>query len=270
MPELPEVETICRGISPHIEGHSIAQTVIRNHNLRYPIDQNLANHVEKQKIIKIWRRSKYIILSLETGTIIIHLGMSGTLRIVDKDLPPNKHDHFDLIFENLILRYQDHRRFGCLIYTNNNPLEHKLLATLGPEPLTDQFNGEYLFNISRKRTKAVKVFIMDNHIVVGAGNIYANEALFASGIDPRKAAGTINRKQYDKLAKNIKIILEKAIAAGGTTISDYRNSEGKPGYFQQELLVYGKDGENCQKCNNKITSIKLGQRSTFYCPQCQK
>ncbi len=269
MPELPEVETVCRGISPHIINQTIKGVIVRNDKLRYPVTKNLANIIHDQTVINISRRAKYILIETTIGSLIIHLGMSGSLLIINDNAPPQKHDHVDIIFENCTLRYHDPRRFGCILFEENNPLQHKLLCKLGPEPLTDSFSGKYLFDISRKRKKPIKLFLMDNHIVVGAGNIYANEALFISGIHPETPATSLTLDQYTRIVATIKIVLSQAIEAGGTTIQDYVNSEGKPGYFQQKLHVYGRNGMKCHNCSDTIISIKQGQRTTFLCPTCQ-
>ncbi|MFY0639750.1 MAG: bifunctional DNA-formamidopyrimidine glycosylase/DNA-(apurinic or apyrimidinic site) lyase [Bermanella sp.] len=276
MPELPEVETTCRGIAPHIEGKAIATLVVRQPQLRWPIPDDLAKLVKGQTILAVRRRAKYILLDIGKskikGTMIIHLGMSGSLRVV-KGVPPEpqKHEHFDLVFsKELLLRFTDPRRFGACLWQDVDSDDNKWLDHLGPEPLSDDFNGEYLFNKSRKRTSAVKTFIMDQKIVVGVGNIYASESLFLSGISPTKAAGKISKAKYEIFAQQIKQVLTRAIAQGGTTLKDFVGSDGKPGYFAQQLHVYGRKDEPCSQCEAPIKQITQGQRSTFYCTNCQK
>lgn len=271
MPELPEVETTCRGITPHILNESVLKVIIRAPKLRWPIPKSIAKLLPKQKVISIERRAKYILIKFKIGTLIIHLGMSGRLQILSKQTPAQKHDHVDIIFSNgVCMRYTDPRRFGCILWTIDSPMEHKLLCNLGPEPFTKEFTGKYLYKLSQKRAIPVKNFIMDNKIVVGAGNIYANEALFAAKLDPRSPAKTISEVQYTLLVKHIKRILKKSIAKGGTTLKDFRDTSGKPGYFSQSLLVYGRNGEACVDCETQIEIVQIGQRSTFFCPSCQK
>ena len=271
MPELPEVETTCKGIAPHIENNIITKVIVRNRNLRWPIPKGLNTKLAKQKIISVTRRAKYLLINTETGTLIVHLGMSGSLRILPVDEAVEKHDHFELQFKDrLCLRLRDPRRFGCVLWTKDDPLEHKLLINLGPEPLDKDFNTELLFEKSRKRKTTIKQFIMDAKIVVGVGNIYASESLFLAGINPKRLAGKISQKNAQDLATAIKKILKQAIKQGGTTLKDFKSSDGKPGYFQQKLKVYDRKSEPCLKCKNLIKQITLGQRSTFYCTNCQK
>lgn len=276
MPELPEVETTCRGIAPHIEGKAIAKLVVRQPQLRWPIPADLEKLVKGQTVLAVRRRAKYILIDIGKtkikGTVIIHLGMSGSLRVV-KGIPPEpqKHEHFDLVFsKELLLRFTDPRRFGACLWQDVGSDDNKWLDHLGPEPLSDDFNGEYLFNKSRKRTSAVKTFIMDQKIVVGVGNIYASESLFLSGINPTKAAGKISKVKYEVFAQQIKQVLAKAITQGGTTLKDFVGSDGKPGYFAQQLHVYGRKDAPCSQCDAPIKQITQGQRSTFYCTNCQK
>ena len=275
MPELPEVETSRRGISPHIEGHTISSFEIRNTKLRWPVPVKQLKNLIGEQLLSVERRGKYIKLVCPSGYMLIHLGMSGSLRIITKQQSqqqkPQKHDHIDLLMSNgVILRYNDPRRFGCWLFQKDTSTEHKLLATLGPEPLDDAFNGEYLYQLSRNKTKNIKTFIMDSHIVVGVGNIYAAEALFKAGIHPKKAAGKVSKSRMEQLVAAIKTILSMAIEQGGTTLRDFTNSDGKPGYFKQELMVYGREEEPCFICQKPIKNIKLGQRSTFFCVKCQK
>lgn len=271
MPELPEVETTLRGIEPHIVNQTILELVLRVPKLRWPLDQNLCYELPGQRIRRVSRRAKYLLLHCDCGTLIIHLGMTGVLRIIDAGTTEGKHDHIDLIMTNgQMLRFSDPRRFGVFTWTAGDPSAHRCLNTLGPEPLSDSFSATYLYQRSRSKKQAVKAFIMDQKTVVGVGNIYANEALFASGIRPSRAAGRIGLKRYTLLVDEVRQILQRAISAGGTTISDFRQSDGKPGYFDQQLLVYGRGGEPCPRCGAPILVERLGQRSTFFCSRCQK
>lgn len=271
MPELPEVETTCRGIQGHIEGKSVSEVIIRQPKLRWPVSPELGSLLPGQGIRKVSRRGKYILLESAAGYVIIHLGMSGSLRIAKAKEELKKHDHVDIVLKNGdILRYHDPRRFGCILWAGSEPYKHVLLEKLGPEPLTDDFNADQLFTLSRKRGSAIKTFIMDSHNVVGVGNIYANEALFMAGIRPTRKAGKVSKSSYIKLVKAIKAILADAIEQGGTTLRDFVGGDGKPGYFKQSLSVYGRGGDVCEKCQAKLKEIRLGQRSTVYCPLCQK
>lgn len=271
MPELPEVETTRRGIAPHIEGHTIKNVIIRHFGLRWPVDPNLAQCITGQTVLSVERRAKYLLLRLEHGTLMIHLGMSGSLRVLFEEQPAGKHDHVDIVFENgAKMRFTDPRRFGSIHWSEVPIEQHALITHLGPEPLTEAFTGEWLYQRSRHRTTAVKTFIMDNKVVVGVGNIYANEALFFAGISPKRHAGLISRERYNKLCACIKTTLAAAIEQGGTTLKDFVNGEGKPGYFQQQLAVYGRTGEPCIVCERPITEIKMGGRTTYYCRNCQR
>jgi formamidopyrimidine-DNA glycosylase len=271
MPELPEVETTRKGIAPYVVGEVIKDVIIRERQLRWPIPVALKRSLKNQLIRKLRRRAKYLLFYTEKGCMILHLGMSGNLRILNSNTPHEKHDHVDIVFESgRLLRFHDPRKFGSILWTKDDPLDHKLISHLGPEPLNDEFNTEYLYAHSRKRTKTIKTFIMDSHIVVGVGNIYASEALFRAGIRPTHKAGSVSKARYEKLVLEIKNVLAEAIEKGGTTLRDFINSDGKPGYFAQELQVYNREGEPCKKCNRKIKMIRLGQRSTYYCSSCQK
>lgn len=271
MPELPEVETTKNGIKPYLIGQTIETVIVRQRLLRWPIPQELPERVKGQRIDSVLRRAKYILINLQQGTLIVHLGMSGSLWIVESSTMPNKHDHVDILLTNRCrLRYRDPRRFGTLLWTENDPRQHRLLVSLGPEPFDDHFNGDYLYQHSKNRTISVKSFIMDSHTVVGIGNIYANEALFRAAIHPKRRAGRISKQRYQKLTESIRFVLQEAISQGGTTLRDFVNGEGKPGYFQQTLQVYNRGGEKCRYCKNKIREIRLNQRSTFYCIQCQR
>lgn len=271
MPELPEVETTRRGIEPHIKGRRISKLVVRQAQLRWPIPEELSSALPGEKIIDVQRRGKYLLLGSRQGTLIIHLGMSGSLRVLSSKVSPGKHDHVDLVLEDgKLLRYTDPRRFGCWLWQTGEPQQHPLLASLGPEPLDDEFTADYLWNRSRGRSTPVKAFIMDSHIVVGVGNIYANEALFIAGINPRRKAKNVSRLRYLALVDSIKTVLARAIQVGGTTLRDFTNSNGDPGYFKQSLQVYGRGGLDCRKCGKVLKEIRLGQRSTVYCANCQK
>ena len=270
MPELPEVETTRRGIAPHIVDCTILECVLRTAKLRWPLDPALCQLLPGQKICSVERRAKYLLLRCDQGTIILHLGMSGSLRMVPAGTTEKKHDHVDLIFSNgQCLRLTDPRKFGAFIYTDDDPHNHKLLRQLGPEPLTDFFNGDYLYNSAKGKKQSIKQFIMDQKTVVGVGNIYASEALFRAGIRPDRAAGKVGLERYRILVLAIKEILNQAISAGGTTISDFNQADGKPGYFKQQLQVYGRSGEPCVVCGHPLHNQRLGQRSTFFCPTCQ-
>jgi formamidopyrimidine-DNA glycosylase len=270
MPELPEVETTKKGIAPYVVGETVSNIIIRERNLRWPIPTSLKRSLKNKLIRKLRRRAKYLLFFTDKGCMILHLGMSGNLRVLDHTIPHDKHDHVDIVFESgHLLRFHDPRKFGSILWTKDDPLEHKLINHLGPEPLSDEFNVDYIFTKSRKRTQAIKTFIMDSRMVVGVGNIYASEALFRAGIKPTKKAGNISKARYEKLVSEIKNVLSDAIAMGGTTLRDFFNGDGKPGYFSQELNVYDREGEPCKKCKKKIKMVRLGQRSTFYCSHCQ-
>lgn len=271
MPELPEVETTRQGILPHIKNHRIRKVIVRERKLRWPIPASLARNLENHKIVDVDRRGKYLLLKTANGTLIIHLGMSGSLRISNSRTPPEKHDHLDLVFnKDTILRFRDPRKFGCVLWTSDDPLQHKLLKNLGPEPLGDDFNAGYFVLACAGRKQAIKQVLMNSQIVPGVGNIYANEALFMAGIHPKRAAGKISAQRLAKLVQAVKQVLAKAITQGGTTLRDFTQAGGQPGYFAQQLQVYGRDGQACRKCGQPIRVMVLGQRSTFYCPHCQK
>jgi len=269
MPELPEVETSRRGIEPHIVGATISRIVIRERRLRWPVPRSVDRNLPGQSVNSVSRRAKYILINTQHGSAILHLGMSGSVCIVNADTPAGVHDHFDFEFDSgLVLRFRDPRRFGSL-HWSQEPLSHRLLKDLGPEPLSKAFDGHYLWQRSRGRKVSVKQFIMNAHIVVGVGNIYASEALFMAGINPRRAAGRIARARYDQLAGDIKEVLGKAIKAGGTTLRDFYGGDGEAGYFKQQLEAYGREDEPCRRCDSPITAIVQGQRSTYYCKHCQ-
>jgi len=271
MPELPEVETTRRGITPHVTGRTVSRIIVREPRLRWPVSRRLAAGLAGQLVEHVGRRAKYLLLETANGTAILHLGMSGSLRIIDGDSPAGKHDHVDLLLDTgKAVRFTDPRRFGSLHWTTRPAQTHRLLRDLGPEPLDDAFSGSHLYDLSRRRRVAVKNFIMNSHVVVGIGNIYASEALYMAGIHPKRMAGRISLQKYSLLAEVVKEVLQDAIAAGGTTVRDFVDGDGKPGYFRQHLNVYGKAGEACISCRVPIREIRLGQRSTFYCPKCQK
>ena len=272
MPELPEVETTCRGIADHVIGHVISRININNPNLRWPVPvQEIQSKLPGRKITAVSRRAKYILLDCGNGHLIIHLGMSGSLRILDQTIQTEKHDHVEIFFANgTVLRLRDPRRFGAVLWTDQSPQKHALITSLGPEPLEDDFNQEYLFLKTRKRQRSIKNLIMDAHVVVGVGNIYASEALFHAGIRPGKSAGRLTKNNCLRLVTEIRRVLKKAISAGGTTLRDFTDSNGKAGYFSQELFVYGREGESCLACTGIIKRKVMGQRSSFYCPNCQK
>jgi len=270
MPELPEVETSRCGIEPFLVGEQIHDVIIRQRSLRWPISQEIDKYLPGATVTSVGRRAKYLLINTTTGTAILHLGMSGSVIIVDADAPAAVHDHVDIVLKSgKSVRFRDPRRFGSL-HWSQSPSEHWLLSKLGPEPLGDVFSADYLWGRSRGRTVAVKQFIMNANIVVGVGNIYASESLFLAGIHPRRAAGRIALGRYELLVTTIKDVLEKAIRAGGTTLRDFYGGDGEAGYFQQKLEVYGRDGESCSRCERPISLVVIGQRSTFYCKDCQR
>ena len=269
MPELPEVETTKNGISPWVTGNTIEKLIIRVSKLRWMIESDIKKKPLGKVVQSVKRRAKYILLEMDHGSAIIHLGMSGSLRIIKSDEPPMKHDHFDIVFKNGIsLRYRDPRKFGAFFWSHN-PSSHRLFQRLGPEPLCDEFSEKYLWEKSRKRKVTIKQFIMNSQVVVGVGNIYASESLFLAGIRPSIKTGRLSRKRMKKLVEAIKKILIQAIKSGGTTLQDFYMSDGNPGYFKQKLKVYGREKEPCVKCGEPISIRILGQRSTFYCRICQ-
>ena len=270
MPELPEVETTRRGIAAHAIGASVTAVHIHNQKLRWPVPDDLELRLKKQKIVSVTRRGKYLLFAIGKEVLIVHLGMSGSLRLVDSREVLRKHDHIEFRLSNgYWLRYHDPRRFGCVLIAEEPLEKHPLLANLGPEPLLEAFNAEYLKHKCRNKKIAIKLLIMDSKVVVGVGNIYANEALFRAGIRPRKAAGKLTFKQVEGLVASIKEVLGLAIEQGGTTLRDFVNGSGEPGYFAQKLLVYGRQGESCYSCTSQLKGIIVGQRATVYCPRCQ-
>ncbi|WP_368889550.1 bifunctional DNA-formamidopyrimidine glycosylase/DNA-(apurinic or apyrimidinic site) lyase [Morganella morganii] len=268
MPELPEVETSRRGIEPHLVGNTVRYVEVRNRRLRWPVSEQI-ERLSDRPVLSVQRRAKYLLIELPEGWIIIHLGMSGSLRILLEETPEEKHDHVDMVLgDGKILRYTDPRRFGAWLWADDLAT-CPVLANLGPEPLSDDFDAAYLFAKSRKRNTPVKSWLMDNKIVVGVGNIYANESLFLSRIHPLRPAKDLTMDEVTRLVTTIKQVLTESIRQGGTTLKDFLQSDGKPGYFAQELFVYGKHGECCPNCGQKIEVVKVGQRSTFFCPACQ-
>jgi formamidopyrimidine-DNA glycosylase len=269
MPELPEVETTRRGIAPLITGRRVTRFVVRNPRLRWRVPPHLTRDLPGQTIASVTRRAKYLLLAADQGSLIIHLGMSGSLRVVDHKLTAQKHDHVDIVFDDgRCLRLRDPRRFGSVLWSTE-PLRHPLLAHLGPEPLSDAFDAAHLFDVSRGRKRAVRDFLLDGSIVAGVGNIYANEALFAAGVRPTRQAGKLSLDDCRRLVRAIRRILERAVKAGGTTLRDFQNHEGEPGYFQFKLHVYGLDKQPCRRCGAAIRHRQLGQRSAFFCTVCQ-
>lgn len=271
MPELPEVETTRRGVAPYTEGQCVRELIVREPRLRWPVPDELPRALRGQRIERIERRAKYLLFHSAVGTLMVHLGMSGSLRVLCDNIPgPGRHDHIDVVLEGgQVLRFNDPRRFGCFLWLRPGE-DHPLLSHLGPEPLTDDFNGELLYRLSRKRKSPVKNFVMDGRVVVGVGNIYANEALFLAGIRPDRSAGRVGRARYDALSDAIKQVLTSAIEQGGTTLRDFVGGDGKPGYFSQKLHVYGRAGEPCSRCGGELREQRLGQRSTIYCVACQR
>jgi len=270
MPELPEVEITRRGLLPALKNRRIVDVVIRDARLRWPVDADFVSHLRGQLVVDVDRRAKYLLIKLQEGFAVWHLGMSGSLRIVPSHVPARLHDHVDLVLDDgKTLRFNDPRRFGC-VFWSDHPLQHKLLKNLGPEPLDEEFDVDYLATKAKGRSVAIKQFIMNANIVVGVGNIYASEALFHAGVRPRRAAGRIKRDELAKLVKSIKKVLSAAIKQGGTTLRDYVNTDGAPGYFRQKLFVYERVNQPCRNCKTTILQIAQGQRSTYYCPTCQR
>jgi formamidopyrimidine-DNA glycosylase len=270
MPELPEVETTRRGLLPQVVGRTIQRVVVRDARLRWPVPPDLPARLEGRRLAGISRRGKYLLFDLGDGHLLVHLGMSGSLRVLPRPEPPRHHDHVDVeLDDRSLMRLTDPRRFGAVLWVGTRPEGHALLKDLGPEPLGEDFSGRHLFERSRGRSVAVKQFLMDAHTVTGIGNIYASEALFHAGIHPSRAAGRIALPRYERLAGAIRDTLERALAAGGSTLRDFVGSDGRPGYFQRESAVYGREGEACRACGTAIRASRQGARSTYYCPRCQ-
>lgn len=269
MPELPEVETTRSGIAPYLQGVSISRVLVRQPQLRWPIPAAVMA-LRDAPVLAVRRRAKFLLIDVVGGQLLIHLGMSGSLRVLAASTPPGKHDHVDLLLSSgKLLRFNDPRRFGSVLWSDQ-PDAHPLFANLGPEPLEEGFDGAWLAQRAAGRKQAIKTFIMDNKTVVGVGNIYAQESLFLAGIHPSRQAGRISRARYDRLAQSIRQVLSQAIAAGGTTLKDFSRVDGQPGYFAQALSVYGRAGQNCLICATELRAARHGQRSTCYCPQCQR
>ncbi|CAN4277658.1 bifunctional DNA-formamidopyrimidine glycosylase/DNA-(apurinic or apyrimidinic site) lyase [Pseudoxanthomonas sp. LjRoot125] len=275
MPELPEVETTRRGLAPHVEGRRIQVVTLRRPDLRWPIPPEVARDLPGQRIQAVRRRAKYLLMDTEAGSALLHLGMSGSLRVLPATTPVTAHDHVDIALDDehgnagRVLRFNDPRRFGSLLWQPPGEV-HPLLQGLGPEPLSDAFDGDYLFDLSRGRKAPVKTFLMDQAVVVGVGNIYAAESLFRAGISPLRAAGKVSRERYVALAGAVKEILAYAITRGGTTLRDFLSPDGAPGYFEQELSAYGRAGEPCPRCGRPMKQANIGQRTTVWCGHCQR
>ncbi len=271
MPELPEVETTRRGLAPHVRKRRIVALTVYDPRLRWPIAPGLARELAGRRIQQVGRRAKYLLLRLERGTLLLHLGMSGNLRAVPRATPRLKHDHFDLLLDSgLALRFNDPRRFGSLLYTADDPRQHALLKHLAPEPFARAFDADYLWRLTRGRRVALKQLIMNSRLVVGVGNIYASEALFRARLRPQRRASTLTRAESARLVRAIRTVLRLAIRAGGTTLRDYLGADGAPGYFRQRLYVYERAGKPCRRCGTAVRAITQGQRSSYYCPGCQQ
>ena len=271
MPELPEVETTRRGLAPVLKGQRIARVVVRDRRLRWRLPAGFEDALTGRRIGAVGRRGKYLLIGTDAGTLLVHLGMSGSLRVVDPALPPVAHDHVDLVLSSgRCVRFNDPRRFGCLVVVSGDPLLHPLLRGLGPEPLSDAFDANYLYARTRRRRVAIKQLLMNAAVVVGVGNIYANEALFRARLRPQRAAGRLTRPEAARLVGAVKRVLGAAIKVGGTTLRDYVNADGMPGYFRQKLYVYERAGQPCRVCHTPIRQRVQGQRSTYWCPTCQR
>ena len=270
MPELPEVETTRRGIEAHVRGRRVTEVRLRVPALRWPIAPEIAGVLPGQRLQQVRRRAKYLLIDAAPGAALVHLGMSGVLRVLPASTPAQKHDHADLLLDDgRMLRLSDPRRFGCLLWQPRGEI-HPLLQGLGPEPLADDFDGDHLWRAACTRRAPVKTFLMDQTVVVGVGNIYAAEALFQAGIHPRRAANRVSRERYRALAAAVRAILIRAIERGGTTLRDFLDPDGAPGYFEQELFVYGREGQPCKRCGTTLRALRLGGRASSYCPRCQR
>jgi formamidopyrimidine-DNA glycosylase len=271
MPELPEVETTRRGLEPHLAGRRIVGVAVRHRGLRWKVRADLGRLLTGRTIRRLSRRSKYLLIDCDGGWLIVHLGMSGSLRVVPADLPPAKHDHIDIVLDSgKALRLTDPRRFGAVLWTEGPPERHPLLRGLGPEPFAPEVDGRWLAARTRGRKAAIKNLLMDNRLVCGVGNIYANESLFRAGIHPARAAGRISQARYARLVAAVRETLEAAIRAGGSTLRDFVHADGSPGNFQQEYFVYDRAGEPCKRCGTPVRAVRIGQRAAFYCPRCQR
>lgn len=269
MPELPEVETTLRGLRPHLLEQPVSAVTVRQRNLRYPLPGDLETRLIGHPLESLARRGKYLLFGIGNGTLIVHLGMSGSLRVIPAELPPGPHDHVDIAFGTLALRYRDPRRFGLMLWAGGDPALHPLIARLGIEPLDPGFGGPWLHRAGRNCPTPIKLFLMDSHRIVGVGNIYASESLFRAGIHPATPAGGLGPRRCARLADAIRQTLTDAIAAGGSSLRDFVGGDGQPGYFQQQYFVYGRDGEPCRRCGTPVRKTIMGQRATFHCPRCQ-
>ena len=270
MPELPEVQTTVDGIRPYLQGRKIVEMVVRERRLRWPVSEDLPGRVRGARVGDIRRRGKYILMDVGSGGLLVHLGMSGSMRVLPGDAPPGKHDHFDLRTDRgQVVRYRDPRRFGCLLHTEGAPDHHPRLERLGVEPLEAGFTADYLYHHARRRRVAVKSLLMDGHVVVGVGNIYASEALHLAGIHPLRSCARISLARYGTLVDTVRDVLGNAIRTGGTTLQDFYGADGEPGYFTMALRVYDRAGEPCKGCGTAVRSVVIAQRSTYYCPRCQ-
>jgi formamidopyrimidine-DNA glycosylase len=270
VPELPEVETTRRGVEPHVRGLRVTDVVIRDPRLRWPVPPDLPLLLRRQVLGAVERRAKYLLFRFPAGTLMLHLGMSGSLRVVPSAAPPGPHDHVDIVFDDKALRLRDPRRFGSIHWIPGDPAGHPLLAPLGPEPLGDGFDAAYLHAVAHRRRVAAKTLLMDGRVVVGVGNIYANEALFRAGIRPTRRSDRLTRAECARLVDTVRAVLAAAIRVGGTTLRDYVREDGSAGYFVSDLAVYGRGGEACPRCGGALKSIRVGQRATIYCPRCQR
>jgi formamidopyrimidine-DNA glycosylase len=271
MPELPEVETTRRGLAPLLLDQRVLKAIVRNSALRLPVPADLPRRLAGATIKTVDRRGKYLLIGCDRGTLIIHLGMSGRLWVIRQGAPVQAHDHFDLVLQNgTVVRFRDPRRFGLVVWCKTDPLRHALLASMGPEPFSDAFDGAWLHAATRTRSTVIKLVLMDSHVVAGVGNIYANEALFRAGIHPGLRASRMSRARCAALVSSIRETLDAALRAGGSSLRDYVGSHGEAGYFQNEFLVYARSGEGCLRCGATVREMRQGQRSTFYCPACQK
>jgi formamidopyrimidine-DNA glycosylase len=271
MPELPEVETTRRGLAPYVKGRRIRDVVVRDARLRWPVPTDLRERLRGERIRDVRRRAKYLLFDLDHGHLLVHLGMSGRLTLVAGDAPVKKHDHVDVLLEGgRAMRFTDPRRFGAMLWLESPAEGHGLLKHLGLEPLLPEFTGEALHRKAKGRSVSVKQFLMNGAVVTGVGNIYASEALFKAGIDPARSAGRIALARWERLAEAVRVTLSRAIEAGGSTLRDFASAEGRPGYFQKKHAVYGREGKPCRVCKTPIRARRQGQRSTFYCPRCQR
>jgi formamidopyrimidine-DNA glycosylase len=270
VPELPEVETTRRGIEPHVVGRRIRRLLVHEHRLRWPVDREIVTAVHGRAIRRAGRRAKYLLLETDSGTLILHLGMSGSLRVLPADTPRIAHDHVDIELDSgKTLRFNDPRRFGSLLFTREDPATHPLLRSLAPEPFAHEFDANYLWRVTRRRSVAIKQLLMNSRCVVGVGNIYASEALFRARVRPRRTARSLTREECARLVRAIKATLAMAVKVGGTTLRDYVGADGNPGYFRQRLYVYERDGKPCRVCRRPVKQFTQGGRSTYWCPNCQ-